>query len=249
MCFSAEASFIAAGVTAIAGGVAVLRSPSANLIPLAAVPLVFALQQSIEGLIWIGLSDGAPDGALNQLSRVFLIVGEALWPFLIPIAVLAAEPKPERRRALLGAVLLGAVLFTAFTFLILAADYSPEVRNNCICYPGEVGWTQADAIYPFARTDAWRLSGLDWTVVPYALVTIGSLLISSHNSVRLFGIVTGIGLIVSLILYRETLVSVWCFFAALASCLVVKTIEDVRRERKPTPPLIHYLEKGFDRDA
>ena len=53
MCFSATASFLAAGVTGAIEVVAIARTRRASEAPLAAAPLIFAAQQGIEGLLWL----------------------------------------------------------------------------------------------------------------------------------------------------------------------------------------------------
>ena len=55
MCFSEPASFAVAAGCALAGAIAVFKSPSPNYLPLAGVPLVFAVQQASEGLVWRAL--------------------------------------------------------------------------------------------------------------------------------------------------------------------------------------------------
>jgi hypothetical protein len=55
MCFSAAASFVTAGVTGAIGAVALTRVNEPRELPLAATPILFALQQSIEGLLWLNL--------------------------------------------------------------------------------------------------------------------------------------------------------------------------------------------------
>ena len=59
MCFSATASFTAAAVAGSIGAVtlwkaAKLRDPA--LLPIAAFPALFALQQTVEGLLWLELA-------------------------------------------------------------------------------------------------------------------------------------------------------------------------------------------------
>ena len=73
MCFSAPASFVTAGITGAIGIVALTRVGEPRELPLAAPPLLFALQQSIEGLLWLNLPL-APDGSLSTaLTLLYLI--------------------------------------------------------------------------------------------------------------------------------------------------------------------------------
>ena len=97
MCFSAPASFVTAGITGTIGIVALTRVSEPRELPLAATPLLFALQQSIEGLLWLNLPL-APDGSLSTvLTFLYLFFAEAFWPLYAPIAVWLIEPSEHRR--------------------------------------------------------------------------------------------------------------------------------------------------------
>ena len=51
MCFSATASFLAAGATFAVGAAALSRIGSPKEIPMASMPMIFAAQQAIEGVL------------------------------------------------------------------------------------------------------------------------------------------------------------------------------------------------------
>ena len=79
MCFSASASFIA-GAALVTAGIATLRivrRPSE--IPFAAIPLLFGLQQLIEGLIWLSFRDASPL-ANSTLTFVYSLFSHVVWP-------------------------------------------------------------------------------------------------------------------------------------------------------------------------
>ena len=54
MCFSAEVSFTAAAILLPAGAAAVLRAYQTDrrYVPIAALPLLFGVQQALEGAVW-----------------------------------------------------------------------------------------------------------------------------------------------------------------------------------------------------
>ena len=58
MCFSAKASFIAAGTLSVIGLLSVKKAYSGNqkFLPFATTPLIFALQQTAEGCVWLALT-------------------------------------------------------------------------------------------------------------------------------------------------------------------------------------------------
>jgi hypothetical protein len=65
MCFSASASFIAGGALTAVGVVTLKKTENKKEIPFAAIPLLFGIQQLIEGVIWLTLRHHAPE--LNML--------------------------------------------------------------------------------------------------------------------------------------------------------------------------------------
>ncbi|HNM73705.1 MAG TPA: hypothetical protein PKM66_11720, partial [Nitrosomonas sp.] len=67
MCFSAEASFIVSGTLSIIGISAIRQIKARKDIFVASIPLIFALQQLTEGLLWVVLQN--PGLALAQASN------------------------------------------------------------------------------------------------------------------------------------------------------------------------------------
>ena len=65
MCFSATASFTAAAIVGSIGAVTLWKAARLRdraLLPIAAFPVLFALQQTVEGLLWLELARTAPSG-------------------------------------------------------------------------------------------------------------------------------------------------------------------------------------------
>ena len=92
MCFSAQASFVTAAITGGIGIVALTRINEPREGPFAAAPLLFALQQAVEGLLWLNLPS-APDGSFTTvLTFLYLLLAEAFWPFYAPFAIWLIEP-------------------------------------------------------------------------------------------------------------------------------------------------------------
>jgi hypothetical protein len=62
MCFSAEADFAVAAAVAPVGVATVRAAARPQDLLLAALPLLLALHQLTEGVVWLGLQGGAPGG-------------------------------------------------------------------------------------------------------------------------------------------------------------------------------------------
>lgn len=202
MCFSATASFAAAGVTAVIGVAAIGQLRVPRDFPLVVVPLVFAAQQAVEGSLWLLLDRGIAEGpAVSALSLAFLLIAEVFWPAFIPLAVLLDEPRPRRRRVLRVLTACGMALALYLLAQLLRTTPGVAVHGGNLRYDFTGG-------------------GAPWVYLPYVAVTCGPLLLSSHRTVRLAGGVTLLAFLVTFYARYEALVSVWCFFAAAISTLI-----------------------------
>ena len=73
MCFSAPASFIASGGLAVLGGVSFVTAKKEDKI-LAAIPILFAIQQFCEGIQWIYLNSGSSSLIAGYLFLFFAFI-------------------------------------------------------------------------------------------------------------------------------------------------------------------------------
>jgi hypothetical protein len=213
MCFSATASFSAAAV--IGGvGIATLNSAAAKsnprILALAAFPVLFALQQVVEGLLWLDLDSPEPGALRGVLVDGFQGYAEVFWPVYAPLAVLLIE-RQRWHRILVSVCLVVGVALSAYLLLaMIGHPYQASVGEGHIVYHN-------DFQYP---------TGIE---VPYLLATTFSLLLSSHRRVQGLGLVIVFGFAVAYVSFHHSYISVWCFFAAIASVLVylyVRTASD-----------------------
>lgn len=202
MCFSAPASFVTAAVTSAIGIVALTRVNEQRELPLAAMPLLFALQQGIEGLLWSNLPL-APDGSFSRaLTLLYLFFAEAFWALYAAIAAWLVE-RSEHRRRLMGICLgVGAGVGAYLLWWNLDHPQVPTILDGHIVY----------------LTKYWPSYAVG---VAYAAATGLPLLLSSQRTVFVFGAIVLAGLVVAYTLYWEALISVWCFFAAAASIAIL----------------------------
>ncbi len=69
----------------------------------------------------------------------------------------------------------------------------------------------------------------------YLVATIGSPLLSGDRTLRLLGVLTGVGALLSALLWRLAFASTWCALAALVSVVL---LEWVRRDGRPAHPAL-----------
>ncbi len=213
MCFSASASFVTAGMTGAIGIVALTRVKGPREIPFAAVPLLFAVQQCIEGLLWLSLPQ-APDSSLSAaLTILYLFFAEAFWPLYAPFAVWLIEPNESRRRFMVVCLGIGVGVGVYLLWWIVGQPHFATISGDHVVYVTE-----------YRHSDLVGAAYLAATSLP--------LLLSSQRSVVVLGAIVLAGLIVAYAFYWEAFVSVWCFFAAAASVAILAHFEWSRRSRR-----------------
>src|SRR5262245_59670977 len=127
MCFSAEASFTAAALLSVIGFAAVSETKRRKEIFLALLPLVFALQQFSEGVLWVALEHGFYPSLWSQIAGgVFLFVAFVTWPVWLPLSLYLIEKEGWRKRVIL-ATLMAGILF-AIGNLVAVAHYPLTVK-------------------------------------------------------------------------------------------------------------------------
>jgi len=211
MCFSATASFAAAGGLALIGAATLLRRPSPRMALLAATPLLFAAHQAIEGAIWLGVGAGVPS---QTLIKVWVFIAEVFWPTFTPLAVLLLTRGRRRRQGLAALLATGAIVSGYFLIILLRNDFSVSVVNGSLRY------------LP-AEPTAHNLPGL------YLLATVAPLLIARERFVLAFGVAVLAGAIVTELFFSYAGPSVWCFFAAIASVCAYLAVREDRLDRRP----------------
>ena len=109
MCFSAFASFSAGVALLVIGGDSARRTRHAAELPYALIPLLFGVQQLLEGGLWLTLAE--PQQCLSALlTQGYSAFSQVIWPIYIPAAVYLLERPGWRRRAIALIALGGAVV-------------------------------------------------------------------------------------------------------------------------------------------
>ena len=103
MCFSATASFTAGAVLVTAGVLSLRHVTSKNALPFASIPLLFGLQQMVEGIVWTTF--GSPE--VHAIATyVFVMFSHVLWPTFVPLSIWLLEKDPLRKKPLLAVTVI-----------------------------------------------------------------------------------------------------------------------------------------------
>lgn len=218
MCFSATASFSIAAVLVPLGAysVAMARQIGPKWIPISVYPMAFAVQQAIEGAIWLGI-DAADPPTIASASRGFLFFSHFFWLFWVPLSVYWLETDRRRRTALFALTGIGGLFgLSVFVPSLLMADWlSVEVVNHSLEY-------KTVLIYD-GIVNRTVLRGF------YAAVVLSALFLSTDRRIRIFGGLIAGSLLVTYLFFAHAFISVWCFFAAILSVCVLAVVMDERR--------------------
>jgi hypothetical protein len=202
---------LGAGIALLAiGAITVRRAGTRAELPYAAIPLGFGVQQLAEGGLWLSLP--AQTLTTHTLTMFYLLFSNVLWPIYIPAAVWLIEPSASRRRKMLLPLAAGAATSLFFLVAIIAHPVSATIKGAHIGY--QLPHPHHEMVFAF-----------------YALATCIGPLLSSQRMVRLFGGAIIFSMIASHFIYAMWFASVWCFFAALTSGVVL--LQFPRRARKP----------------
>ncbi|MDB5211525.1 MAG: hypothetical protein JWQ30_2352 [Sediminibacterium sp.] len=204
MCFSATASFMAGSGLLLIGVAAVTQSRNIPQKVFACIPLVFAIQQLSEGVVWLSISHDTYAGLHNLSMYTFLVFAQAVWPVLIPLSVLLFEKDRKRKKILY--VLFAAGLFTALYLIcgLVIFPVSVSVEEHHLKYHLD-----------FPRLMKWV------TDIAYMSSAALSPFVSSDKRVRFFGWMLLSSYILTTIFYQNYLASVWCYCAAVLSFTIL----------------------------
>jgi hypothetical protein len=200
MCFSATASFSAGALLLGIGGLTLKSARHPRELPFAAIPLLFAIQQLSEGVIWLTFRYEAPQ--LNVvMTYVYSFFSHVLWPVYVPVAVLLIEPSGWRWRALLAFVVAGVAVGAYLLYFLVAFPIVSRPIGQHIEYVSP---------HFFVAT----------VMTLYLLSTTVSPILSRYRIVKVFGGLAMLSFAAAYFLYATWFISVWCFFAAVLSAVV-----------------------------
>ncbi len=212
MCFSATVSYSTAAVLVSAGAYAIhhaRRLPNRHWLLWAAIPLLFGVQQTFEGMVWRQLDAGHAEAAVPY-ALGFHFFSHFLWLWWLGLGSYLVEPARARRRVIGGGTMLGVFCGTLLYGVMLGHPQwmSVAVQRHAI-------------VYTFSNP--YR-GPIHLPITPaglYALIVLVPMLVSSHRPIRLFGVLLAVSALLASGVYGYAYVSVWCFFAAGLSLYLV----------------------------
>jgi|CXWL01.1.fsa_nt_gi hypothetical protein len=202
MCFSPTVSFVASAGLFAVGMLTLRKTTLRREVLFASIPLLFSLQQFIEGLIWLELMGGGVESPLQHiLTQVYAVFVGVLWPIIPALSVWILEPVRKRKNAILPVIAIGVGIALYTLGKMLLFPITAKIAQNCISYE-----------YPIILPH--------FILFLYVIATCAALLISSNYIIRCCGVVNIISFLATYYIYEYDLTSVWCLFAAIASGMI-----------------------------
>jgi hypothetical protein len=217
MCVSAEASFAAGSVLAVAGVATVRRALryDRSMLVFSLFPALFSLHQFIEGAVWLSV-DGVIDE--NIFRYLYIAIAFLLWPVMTPFASAFAETNPRLRTARYVLFALGLVL-GGYHAIKLAHASGIEVKDIGHSLSYIIGYdTKPPAITKYV----------------YAALAIVPLVTLRNRAINL-GVLVGFSFLYSYVELKAVWFSVWCLEAGIASLLVFFSIGPFRSSTAIVP--------------
>jgi Na+/melibiose symporter-like transporter len=123
------------------------------------------------------------------------------------------EENKKRKRILWILLSVGLSLSTYYAFCLISFSVDPQIVNYHIQYNN--GFPQSLSMIAF---------------LVYLIATIPPLFVSSIKRTHLMGILMFLSCAVTAFFFTQYLTSVWCFFAALISVVVLWILRDSKRK-------------------
>ncbi len=214
MCFSAVASFGAGVILSGVGVLAARQVTEPNQSAFAAIPVIFAIQQFVEGFVWLSLTQESWAEWTRLSTFSFLFFAEVLWPMWVPLAMLLLEKDQRTRRILRIIFGLGFIFGMHTLYYLLSNTYDVRIADHHVLYKLH-----------------FPLTFVVFTWIAYGIGTVMPAFISTAPKMWVFGLPMVLSFLVTLFFYPSYVISVWCFFAALMSVFVVIQLAISRKEK------------------
>lgn len=169
----------------------------------AAIPVIFAIQQVAEGMIWLSMGSLALRTLREDLTYFFLFVAESVWPVWVPLSLLLLERSRLRKTVLAALLIIGLFTSVYLAFYLLTYGVEATVSGCHILYLQNL------------RSPYSVLTSL-----PYLSATILPFFVSGVRGMRWLGLVVLASYLFTKTFYDHQLLSVWCFYAGLISVFI-----------------------------
>jgi hypothetical protein len=221
MCFSAGASFGAGAALVFIGGASLKQVQKPSQVAFASIPILFSIQQVIEGFLWVSLPDPTASATQHVATYAFLFFAQVVWPLLVPFSILFMEKGGKHKTILKLLSVVGLAVSCYLLYCLITFPVQARIIGYHVSYEQD---------YPALL----RNTG----AVLYIVATIAPLFFSQVRGMWILGLTILVSYIVTELFYSHYVVSVWCFFASLISLAVLFIMRGIRRRASLMPTVV-----------
>ncbi len=214
MCFSATASFFSSAVLGVIGIITLSKVRDQKILPLALIPLIFALQQGVEGIVWLTFTQPNLVYFKSICINTYLAIAHIFWPIWSPFCIYVLEKKRKKWISYLG--IIGVIIALIAIVKLIFFQREVEISLRHISYESASNFFTTDQ--PDYLISLLGLAG-------YTVATIAPFFFSSVPRMWFIGLAFGIGWVIAQVFYTYAFGSIWCYFAALSSILIYFIVE------------------------
>lgn len=218
MCFSATASFSASALIGFIGVKTIGSCKNANERYFGSIPILFAIQQFSEGLVWLSLSDSRFLSFQEVSTNTYLLFAWVVWPLLIPLSIYYLDTSETVKKVCKGLFIL-ALASSLFSLYQIAIGLPVASINSF------------HIDYTLMATHRNWVVDLSQKIV-YVVTTLMPLFLSNRKGMKVFAVANLLSLFIAFYFFNNALASIWCFFAALLSGLIYWILKVVPAAQK-----------------
>ena len=220
MCFSASASFASGAVLSSIGVLSIKKVAHRSDLFFASIPLFFGLQQFVEGILWLTLTNKIDVTWQQTPAHIFIFFAQVVWPVLVPYAFLKLESDSSYIKLQQTFTIIGTLVSCYLAYCLFSFHVEGTITGYHIAYIQN---------YPVS------ISKFGGSL--YVIATIFPPFFSSIKGMKMLGIGIVISYLVSHLLFSDYLVSVWCFFASFISIYIYHIISSMNTRFIPNTSL------------
>ena len=209
MCFSAQVSYGSAAFLIATGTMTTFGNNTKEYRMIAAIPLLFGVQQMAEGLVWQTLGHDSASVLAQFGSLLFVSIALVVWPSWLPWSLYHVEVQENRKQILKVISYMGLAVSLLAATILLQVEVKAAVVGHSL-------------VYTFLNFERSWPASLDFLL--YDIPTMVPFFVSSSRTVKKAGYLVLIGLLTSQVINKEATTSIWCFFAALVSLYIAVSI-------------------------
>lgn len=179
------------------------------------IPLLFAVQQFAEGILWIILPGSNYLHLERVCTAVFLVTAQVIWPVWIPLSILLIEKNALLRKMLAFLTGIGFLVSLFFAWCFITYGAVARIGGHHICY---------QQTYPiiFNEIEGYL----------YVIVVLFPPFLTRFKRLWIMGSAIFISYLITKIYYDNYLISVWCFFASMISLMVYWVLPEIRSKNR-----------------